>query len=683
MKRIKVAAGVLNQTPLDWDGNRDRIVEAIRQARERGASILCLPELCVTGYGCEDMYDAPGVVDTALETLGEILPHTKGIVVSLGVPAYRSGGIFNFACLAADGVLLGMVGKQNLAGDGIHYEPRWFKPWPEGIATTLPLHGDDVPIGDLIFDVGGIRIGFEVCEDAWVGQRPGAKLAARGVDVILNPSASHFAFDKYDIRRRFVLEGSRAFQAAYVYANLVGNESGRAIFDGDAMIASGGRLLANGMRFSYRDVGVVDAIVDIDENRLGRSRSSSFRPMLGSETGAVVRAEFAFPAKLEPSEDQGAEPWEASADRKEVEFTRAVSLALFDYARKSRSKGFVVSLSGGADSAACAALSSLSVAYALDELGAQETKRKLAYWKELQSASPGERAAEGSPTAIGPRLAAWGPIVLQTVYQATRNSSDVTRNAAKATAEAIGADHLEFDVDAAVENYRATVEQAIGRKLTWEQDDVALQNIQARVRAPGVWMLANLRGALLLATSNRSEAAVGYTTMDGDCAGGLSPIAGIDKAFLRRWLRWLEANGPPGYAPIDALRLINVQQPTAELRPLERNQTDEGDLMPYDLLDRIERLAIRDKLLPVEAYERLLEEYPRYTADDLLVWTERFFRKWCQNQWKRERYAPSFHLDDENLDPKTWCRFPILSGGYERELRELHEWKAANVPVGR
>lgn len=683
MKRIKVAAGVLNQTPLDWDGNRDRIVEAIGLARDRGASILCLPELCVTGYGCEDMFHSPGVVETALETLGEILPRTKGIVVSLGVPAYRSGGIFNFACLAADGVLLGMAGKQNLAGDGIHYEPRWFKPWPEGIATTLPFQGADVPIGDLIFDVGGIRIGFEVCEDAWVGQRPGARLAARGVDVILNPSASHFAFDKYDIRRRFVLEGSRAFQTAYVYANLVGNESGRAIFDGDAMIASGGRLLANGLRFSYRDVGVVDAIVDIDENRLGRSRSSSFRPSLDPQIGAVVRADFEFPATVDPSQEQRAEPWEASADRKEVEFTRAVSLALFDYARKSRSKGFVVSLSGGADSAACAALSSLSVAYALDELGEQEVRRKLAYWKDLQTAQPGERAADDSATDIASRLGDWGPIVLQTVYQATRNSSDVTRHAANATAEAIGADHLEFDVDAAVENYRSTVEKAIDRKLTWERDDVTLQNIQARVRAPGVWMLANLRSALLLATSNRSEAAVGYTTMDGDCAGGLSPIAGIDKAFLRNWLRWLETVGPPGYAPMTALRLINVQQPTAELRPLERNQTDEGDLMPYDLLDRIERLAIRDKLLPVEAYQRLLEEYPQYTADDLLVWTERFFRKWCQNQWKRERYAPSFHLDDENLDPKTWCRFPILSGGYERELRELREWKRANVSSGR
>src|SRR4029453_6469210 len=97
------------------------------------------------------------------------------------------------------------------------------------------------------------------------------------------------------------------------------------------------------------------------------------------------------------------------------------------------------------------------------------------------------------------------------------------------------------------------VSKSLGRKLGWATDDLVLQNIQARVRAPGVWMLANLRNALLLATSNRSEAAVGYATMDGDTCGGLNPIAGIDKAFLRRWLVWLEERGPAGLGPIPAV----------------------------------------------------------------------------------------------------------------------------------
>ena len=98
--------------------------------------------------------------------------------------------------------------------------------------------------------------------------------------------------------------------------------------------------------------------------------------------------------------------------------------------------------------------------------------------------------------------------------------------------------------------------------------------------------------------------------------------------------------------------------------------------MPYELLDAIERAAIRDKLSPSEILLVTEVEFPQYARPQLVAWIERFFRLWCRNQWKRERYAPSFHLDDENLDPKTWCRFPILSGGYERELAELRKMSA-------
>ncbi len=185
-------------------------------------------------------------------------------------------------------------------------------------------------------------------------------------------------------------------------------------------------------------------------------------------------------------------------------------------------------------------------------------------------------------------------------------------------------------------------------------------------------MLANLRNALLLATSNRSEAAVGYATMDGDTCGGLSPIGGIDKAFLRQWLRWMETEGPTGGKPIPELSYVNSQQPTAELRPNNENQTDEGDLMPYPLLDAIEGAAIRDKMMPSEVLAQMLHHFgEQHSEEQLKAWVDKFFRLWCRNQWKRERYAPAFHVDDKNLDPKTWCRFPILSSGYAKELGEL------------
>lgn len=700
MKLVKIGAAVLNQTPLDWAGNRDNILAAIEHSRERLVSVLCFPELAIPGYGCEDAFHSPGVWKTSLDVLREILPHTHGMVVSLGLPILYKNGLFNCAALCVDAQLVGLTAKRHLAGDGIYYEPRWFKPWPQDVAVTIEIDGRDVPLGDIHYEVGGVKLGFEICEDAWVAQRPGSGLSGQGVDIILNPSASHFAFGKFDIRKRFVLEGSRSFGVTYVYANLVGNDSGRILYDGGALIATRGTMVAVGPRFGYEPFYVTAAVIDVDASRMTQVRTGSFQPSIASDPDCI-EWEFSFPEldlDEDDPEDVGATlaPWEKGPSLQEEEFARAIALALFDYMRKSRARGFVVSLSGGADSAAVSVLSALSVHFAMAELGEERFWHRLGLPEstascragtvttEPSAAVPGRAAASGAERgtlarpahgadAAAPDRQARAAVaqLLTCAYQATRNSSETTRNAARAVAEALGATYHELDVDAQVEAYCRMIEGAIGRPLSWQTDDLALQNIQARVRAPGIWMLANLAGALLLATSNRSEAAVGYATMDGDTCGGLSPIAGIDKDFLRRWLRWCETVGPHGHGPIPALQAVNVQQPTAELRPLARAQTDEGDLMPYAILDEIEDAAIGEKRMPLEVWRELRHEHPEEDPEQLARWVERFFRLWCRNQWKRERYAPSFHVDDKNLDPKTWCRFPILSGGFERELAEL------------
>jgi len=660
MKLIKLGAAVVNQTPLDWDGNRDRILAAIEEARAQRVSVLCLPELCITGYGCEDAFHSPGLQRTALDVLAEIAPATRDMVVSVGLPLLYQKALYNTACLLVDGAIVGFAAKRFLAGDGIHYEPRWFKPWREGHRAHVEIDGVDYPLGDYIWEVGDVRIGFEVCEDAWVANRPGAQLALRGVDVILNPSASHFAFRKFAVRQRFVTEGSRAFGVAYVYANLLGCEAGRIIYDGGALIADGGELIAVGPRFSFRDHHVTTAMVDVQANQMRQARLGSFQPEVGGDATGRVEVGFDYP-DLDPEvRPAAAAGWEGGRHVEEEEFTRALTLGLHDYMRKSRSRGFVISLSGGADSSALTCLVSLMVELGVAELGLDGFTARLGYL---------DLGGAGDVRALVGRL-------LVCAYQATRNSGAVTREAARTVAGAVGAEFLLLDVDALVQGYIDLISGAIGRPLDWQRDDIALQNIQARARGPSVWMLANLRGALLLATSNRSEAAVGYATMDGDTCGGLSPIAGIDKAFLRRWLRWMETSGPHGLAPIPALAVVNAQQPTAELRPPSAEQTDEGDLMPYDLLDAIEAAAIRDKHTPLEVLREMRAQFPGYGLAQLGVWVDRFFRLWCRNQWKRERYAPSFHLDDENLDPKTWCRFPILSGGFERELAEMRAWLA-------
>jgi len=664
MRRIRLGAGILNQTPLDWQGNVRRIVQALTTARQQGVQVLCLPELCLTGYGCEDMFLAPHVWRTAWQMLQDVIPHTRGLLATVGLPLAVGNGVYNAICVAVDGQIAGFVCKRHLAGDGLHYEPRWFRPWPAGQRSGYTADGKEWPIGDLLFDCDGLLIGFEICEDAWAADRPGAEMSRHGVDIILNPSASHFAFGKHEVRQRFVLDGSRAFGCGYVYANLCGNEAGRAIYDGGALLAAGGRLLAAGPRFSFHETAVVSATIDVDVLRTRRAAVHSLPvDLTGRTAGRIICVpetaifdDVAVPATAAYA--QPAVDTEVTKNcSREEEFVLAEALGLHDYLRKTRSRGFVVSMSGGADSSACAVLIRAMVERGLQDLGAAGLRQRLSYIPGLANA---ETAADFMHT------------LFSGVYQATRNSSRTTREAAAGVTQAVGGRYHEISIDETVETYTQLVQQMIGRPLSWQTDDVALQNIQARSRSPGVWMLANVTGSLLLATSNRSEAAVGYATMDGDTSGGLSPLAGIDKSFLRRWLILMETSGVPGISPLPALHLVNAQQPTAELRPEQSGQTDETDLMPYDVLERIEELAIRDRLSPREIVSTLQMSGTAQTAEKTIEWVRRFFGLWSGNQWKRERFAPSFHLDDRNLDPRSWCRFPILSGGFAWELQHLH-----------
>lgn len=614
MPTIKLGGATVNQTPLDWKGNFQNLVEAIQTAQQQGIELLCFPELAIIGYGSEDLFLSIWYPKKALEQLRSLLPYCAEMTVCVGLPIRVGELLYNCTAVIEHGKLVGIMAKQYLAIDGVHYEGRWFTPWEAGKVISFDFFGTKVPFGDIIFEKEGIKYGFEICEDAWRGKlRPGYRLKDRKVDLIFNPSASHFAMGKSALREELVTTSSSDLHATYFYVNLLGNEAGRMIFDGEILVARGGKLLV-------------------------KNKLLSFHPY------QVIGYEYSTSASDEPEVE--------SLHDKNVEFTKAVCLALFDYMRKSRSNGFVLSLSGGADSSSIATLVAEMVRRGVAELGMEAFIRRSGLKMESDTALT-VKALIGK--------------ILSTAYQGSENSSDDTLQSAKCLAESLGATFYAWKISEEVQSYTGKIENALGRKLTWEQDDIALQNIQARVRAPIIWMLTNIKNALLLATSNRSEGDVGYATMDGDTSGSISPIAAVDKYFILQWLRWAEKE--LGY---HGLQKVNALQPTAELRPQEKHQTDEQDLMPYSVIVEIERLAIRDRRKPADVYLILRQELD-VPPVQLKQYIGKFFRLWSRNQWKRERLAPSFHLDDFNVDPKTWCRFPILSGGFTEELLELDQ----------
>lgn len=623
MASIKIAGASVNQVPLDWTNNIANITEAIAAARKEGVDILCLPELCITGYGCEDLFLSDWVPEKAVSMLEKIREASENITVVVGLPVRMEGATYNCACVIHHQEISGFYAKQNLANDGVHYEPRWFTPWPPDKISPITIEGKVYPFGDIIVELYNAKIGFEICEDAWRGNRPASKLMKKGVNIILNPSASHFAIGKAGLREDLVVNSSREFKCTYVYVNLLGNEAGRMIYEGDILVARNGKLIGRSPLLSFKNHTLLVVPVDI------------------SDAG---KAAVTLP------------PWQPD---KFSEFTGAEALALYDYMRKSRSNGFVLSLSGGADSSTCAVLVAEMVRKGTRELGYEQFLAR----GGLSHLIPGVQAVK-SESARNKYITKQ---LLTCVYQATVNSSKETLEAAKSLSHAIGAPCHVWNIDEEVQSYQKKIAHALDRPLTWETDDIALQNIQARARSPIIWMMANIKNALLLTTSNRSEGDVGYATMDGDTSGSIAPIAAIDKYFILQWLRWAELE--LGYV---SLGRVNRLSPSAELRPPEQAQTDEDDLMPYPVIVAIERLAIRDRKSPAVIYNLLKKE--NLEPEELLkAHVIKFFRLWARNQWKRERIAPSFHLDDFNVDPRTWCRFPILSSGFGQELAELEQ----------
>jgi NAD+ synthase (glutamine-hydrolysing) len=610
MSTVRIGGATVNQIPLDWRNNTDTILAAISDAKKQDVKILCFPELCITGYGCEDLFLSDWLSERAWVELRKIQARCDGITVVVGLPVRVDGITYNGACVISDKKILGITLKQNLARDGVHYEPRWFDAWKPHRVQEIVREDEIIQIGDLIYEVEGIKIGFEICEDGWRKDfRPGYRLRDRGVHLILNPSASHFAMGKSQLRENeVVLEGSRTFDCTYMFVNLLGNEAGRMIYDGDIIVAQKGRQIAVNKRLSFKPFTILAC--DIDFGVHGNTK------------------EIPTADSKEPNE----------------ELTQAIALGLFDYHRKSHSKGFVLSLSGGADSGTCAILVAEMVRRGVSELGTIKFCEKV-----------GIRESNNQKELVSQ--------LLTCAYQGTRNSSTTTLEAARNLATSIGAEFHHWLIDEEVASYTSKIEKALGRSLKWETDDITLQNIQARSRSPIIWMLANSKRAVLLTTSNRSEGNVGYATMDGDTSGSLAPIAGLSKTFILRWLQWAERtlNYP-------SLKAINVLPPTAELRPLERVQTDESDLMPYTVLAEIEKHAILNRKSPEEVFQ-LMKEHHEHSL--LIAWIKKFFRLWAANQWKRERLAPSFHVDDLNVDPRTWCRFPILSSSFKEELENL------------
>lgn len=642
MRLVKVGTSAVSVKVGDFQQNTENLCEVIETARKEKVHLLVTPELAISGYSLEDRLFWDDIVESSWASLLRITEYTEGIGVFVGLPVQKESHLFNATAFVCNKKVHGLILKKYLPTYQVFYEGRYWSSWGGG---TTEIHG--IPAGDIIFELPYGLVSAEICEDIWSSHSPSADRAIHGAEIICNLSASPFSPLKNHLRKQLVLTNAMRIKVVYIYSNLLGCDNSRLIFDGGGIIATPEGTVVSGPILTNKRWTLTTTVVNLNEvTRIRKENSTWKAEALQSEKDDNTRrviVEFpqykpaplkewvnTLPKSFYVPEGERLESNPIENNYFEQLFS-ALSLGLRDYFEKvGVFDKFLVALSGGRDSA-------LSLLLAVEA---------------------GKNLKEGKyPEKYKEKVAC--------IYLPHKNySSSETRKSAEALAKELG---VPFQIVSIHEEAEIAYKKAI--EIVGGEENVkpiTRQNLQARVRGAMMLNWANNVNGLLLVTSNLSESAVGYTTTGGDNEGGFSPIANVPKTVISALLEYLAET-----RKIRSLEMILKIPPTAELAP---NQTDEGDLMPYKVLDELIYLFARQRFSLVDCWRILCLRFPEFSSEQLKKWTEDFGKRFVANQWKRDQHPVSLKVLEPDFDPKTGFRFPVIQS-IEEELEKLRKSK--------
>ncbi|MCC6696745.1 MAG: NAD(+) synthase [Candidatus Hydrogenedentes bacterium] len=636
MRLVRIGVAAVSVKVGDFAGNAGRLRAIVEAAKAQGVHLLVTPELCLSGYSLEDRIWWPDIARRSWQSLQELATHCKGLSVFVGLPVRLDAMMYNAAALIHDGSVRGLILKKYLPTYSIFYEGRNWAAWNHG-ATEI----NGVPAGELVFDLPFGKVSAEICEDLWSTNSPARARVRAGAEIICNPSASPFTPLKNEQRRRLILGASGSLACVYAYANLLGCDNSRLVFDGGGFIASPEGIVTEAPILSMDYWTLATGVVNLDDVSRVRSENTTWRQDASRAHEAPgiaaidARGGTFNPASVKDYATQLPRSFYVPGEARTVnessryldELYGALVLGLRDYFEKVGAfDRFLVALSGGRDSALCLLLAVQAA-------------------KAFNQGRDAARFAERVASVYLPNKAF---------------SSKATEEAARALADELG---VPFKVVSIAEEADLALKKA-GELAGGAEQVTALakQNLQARVRGNMMLNWANSAKGLLLVTSNLSEAAVGYTTTGGDNQGGYSPIANVPKTLVTLLLEHVARRDG-----IRSLQGILDIPPSAELAP---DQRDEADLMPYVVLDDLLYLFARRRMSLPDCWRVLLHRHPQHDAEQLRIWTRNFGRLFAYNQWKREQLPVTLKVLDLDLDPKTGFRFPVTQS-IEDELNEL------------
>eukprot|EP00762_Andalucia_godoyi_P005025 ANDGO_01440.mRNA.1 Glutamine-dependent NAD(+) synthetase len=672
MRVITVATCNLNQWALDFEGNLTRTLDSIREAKRRGASYRIGPELELSGYGCEDHFLEPDTYEHSWESLAAIMATdaTDGILCDIGMCVIHRSVRYNCRVYVYNRRILLIRPKLFLAQDGNYREMRYFVAWQGGYTTepiALPSvvrsacpadHPSSVPFGCAVLQFTDTSFGTETCEELFTPDAPHIQLFLDGAEIIGNGSGSHHQLRKLDTRVELLRSATAKAGGLYLYANQKGCDGGRLYYDGSSMVFLNGQLLAQGSQFSLKDSEIITATVDLDsiiEYRNG-SASRGFQaaaapsPLLRIHVNAALTTSRPSWNAATGAFFSDAVPVKYLLPEEEIAYGPACWL--WDYLRRCGVAGFFLPLSGGADSSSTAAIIGCMCQLIVKECQAG-TQTVLGDIQRITKQGP--EYIPSDPKDVANRI-------FCTVYWGTENSSKETRDRAKKLSEEIGAYHMSTSIDVIISAILAFFTAATGRVPKFAvhggsaAEDLALQNIQARIRMVMSYFFAQLipwvrggQGALLvLGSANVDEGLRGYMTKYDCSSADVNPIGSISKVDIKRFLRWAGAN--LGYP---SLLDVETAPPTAELRPITDSyvQTDEEDMgMSYEELSIYGRLRKIGRQGPVSMFKTLAYKWNSLPATAVAEKVKHFFKFYSINRHKMTTLTPSYHA--ENYSPE-------------------------------
>lgn len=630
---IKVAAATPEIQVADCDFNAGAIISEIIKADKLGVNFLVLPELCITGYTCGDLFYQNTLLEGALTALQRIMNATKqtDMIVIAGCPVKFRGKLYNCGIVLQKGEILGIVPKQYLPNYNEFYEMRQFTAWESDEIAEITLFGKDYLLGwSYVFvceEMNEFAFQVELCEDLWAVTPPSINHALNGATIIANLSASNEMVGKDSYRHDLVVGQSARLICGYVYASAGDGESTTdMIFGGHSIIAENGAVLAESKLFEN---GITVSEIDVKKLDFERRKNTSFR--VNNKAKTVYFSMNMKNTRLTRFVSKTPFiPYSKNDKDKRCETILAMqSQGLKKRIKHTHAQTAVVGISGGLDS--CLAL--LVMVNAMDLLSRPHSD-------------------------------------IVAVTMPCFGTTNRTKSNAEKLCEALGVTLRTVDITAAVKQHFTDIDHDIN------DHSVVFENGQARERTKILMNIANQQNGLVVGTGDLSELALGWATYNGDHMSMYGVNASVPKTLIRHIVKY--------YSDVSTDKLLQevlldiLDTPVSpELLPADNDkmtQKTEDIVGPYELHDFFLYYGIRWGFSPKKVFRMAVYAFNgEYENQTILKWLKTFYRRFFSQQFKRSCLPDSPKVGSVTLSPRADWRMPsdACAALWQKEIDEI------------